>query len=180
MSFWGEKLGTTAPPAPPRQVVNPNYVPRGMDATDQGVQRAVNDYVSRLPGQQMAPHIQPNQFPQQQQYQYQPDPLDPDGPLKLAIRTWQGGPGRQETERVGACPQCGSNNFFSRSTDQNGQPLRMAPAPECWECGYPRGQGVLAGAAATQGPAQASRQGANPGQAYGSQNQLAASIFSQK
>lgn len=143
------------------------------------MQRAVNDYVSRLPGQQMAPPtMQPSQF--QQQQQYQPDPLDPTGDFKMAVRSWQGGAGAQETARTGACPACGSNNFFSRSTDQNGQPLRMAPAPECWECGYPRGQGVLAGTAAQQGPAMASRQGANPGQAYGSQNELAPSIFSQK
>lgn len=177
MSFWGEKLGSAPPPAP-RQVINPNYVPRGMDPTDAGVQRAVNDYVSRMPGRQMAPPVvQPSQFTQPPPG-YQPDPLDPDAEFKMAVRTWQGGQGRKETETYGSCPACGSNNFFSRSTDGNGVPLRMAPAPECWECGYPRGQGVLAGAAAQQGPAMASRQGSNPGQAYGSSGELAPSIFS--
>lgn len=177
MSFWGEKLGP-APPPPAQPRYNPNYVPRGMGSDDQSMQRAVNDYVSRLPGQQMNPQQPP--APQQQQQQYQPDPLDPTGDFKMAVRSWQGGQGRQETERTGTCPACGSNNFFSRSTDGNGMPLRMAPAPECWECGYPRGQGVLAGAAAKQGPAMASRQGANPGQAYGSQNELGPSVFSHK
>jgi hypothetical protein len=178
MSFWANKLGTTAPPAAPRQVINPNYVPRGMGSDTQTIQRAVNDYVSRLPGQTMAPPGTPP--PLYQQQQYQADPLDPTGDFKMAVRNWQGGQGRKETETYGGCPACGSNNFFSRSTDLNGMPLRIAPAPECWECGYPRGQGVLAGAAAQQGPAQASRQGSNPGQAYGSQNELGPSVFSQK
>lgn len=187
MGFWDRKLGPTTPPAPASApVYAPNDLPRGMDSDHQAIQRAVNDYMSRLPGQQFQQVVPGRQQQQpltpQQQYaqQYQPDPLDPDAQFKMAVRTWQGGPGKQETARVGSCPQCGSNNFFSRSTDQNGMPLRMPPAPECWECGYPRGQGVLAGTAATEGPRMAARQGQNPGQAYGSQNELRPSIFANK
>jgi len=176
-SFWGEKLGT-APPPPPRQVINPNYVPRGMGNDDQSMQRAVNDYVSRLPGAQMNPQLQPSQF--QQQPQYQPDPLDPEGEFKYAVRSWQGREGAQETARIGACPHCGSNNYFARSTGsvintQSG--TSASPRPECFECGYPTTQGALgnnhanAGAA---GPAVAARQGATPSAPMGSIARLSA------
>lgn len=175
MSFWGEKLGT-APPPPPRQVVNPNYVPRGMDATDQGMQRAVNDYVSRLPGQTMAPQQYQQQVPVAMQQQWQPNPQGDKVGDVLPIWQWQGKEGAAETAKTGNCPNCNSTNYFSRSSGsvintQSG--TQATPAPECFECGYPRQQGAL-GMAHVEGPAMASRQGATPNAPQGSIARLAA------
>ena len=176
MSFWGEKLGP-APPAAPRQVVNPNYVPRGMDATDQGMQRAVNDYVSRLPGQQYNQQQVAPQVPSAMAgSQWQPNPNGDKVSDVLPIWQWQGNEGAQETAKIGNCPHCGSTNYFSRSTGsvintQSG--TSASPRPECFECGYPNSQGML-GSAHVEGPAMASRQGATPNAPQGSIARLAA------
>jgi hypothetical protein len=167
-SFWGEKLGT-APPPPPRQVFNPNYVPRGMGSDDQSMQRAVNDYVSRLPGQQMNP--QPPPPAAMQGAQWQANSTNPTHVSDvLPIWQWQGKEGAAETARIGVCPHCGSTNYFSRSSGtviNTNSGTSAAPAPECFECGYPRTQGVL-GSAHIEGPSLAARQGSSPSAPMGS------------
>lgn len=50
-----------------------------------------------------------------------------------------------------SCPECGGNNFFSRA---QGIVRGPAPAPQCFDCGYPlvqsgSGAGSLSGAAAS-------------------------------
>ena len=167
MSFWGNKLGAPAPPAQPQPRYGPDVLPRGVGGDSQSMQRAVNDYVSRLPGSTYAP---PASVGVQQQQTWQPKSAA-ENPTNVAdvlpIWQWSGDPrgGAGETAKIGACPNCHSNNYFSRSTGsvvntQSGQ--MVAPAPECFECGYPRTQGGLSGASNTTGPAMAARQGATP------------------
>jgi hypothetical protein len=164
MSFWGNKLGSAPPPAP-QQRYGSDVLPRGMGSDQQSVQRAVNDYVSRLPGQQYAPN--PVSTPLTgTQWQPKSAAENPQNVSDvLPIWHWQGKEGAAETQRIGACPNCHSNNYFSRSTGSQintntGQ--MVPPAPECFECGYPRQQGALAGSAAIEGPAAAARQGNAP------------------
>lgn len=169
MSYWGKKLGAPPPPPPPQPRYAPNDLPRGMG---QDIQRAVNDYVARLPGTQYAPQVQ------QPQQQWQPKSAA-ENPKDVAdvlpIWHWQGDQraGAGETAKMGACPNCGSNNYFSRSTGsvintQSGQ--SAAPAPECFECGFPRQQGAL-GSAHIEGPSMAARQGQSPTPAIAAQMQ---------
>jgi hypothetical protein len=169
-SFWGNKLGTTAPP-PPQPVINPNYLPRGMGNTDQSRQRAVNDYASRMPGQYQAPQAPPPAAPLQGS-QWQQNTTDPTRVAEvLPIWQWQGKEGAAETARIGNCPSCGSTNFFSRSSGtviNTNSGTAASPAPECFECGYPRNQGIIAGTASTSDPAMAARQGAAPSAPLGS------------
>lgn len=179
MSFWGNKLGPVAPPpAAPQPRYTPDVLPRGMGGTDQSMQRAVNDYYGRLPGQTMAP---PGVVPQQFGVQPPPQGWQPksaaENPSNVAdvlpIWHWQGDMrgGAGETAMLGPCPHCGSNNYFSRSSGMGnvvntttGQ--MVPPTPECFECGYPRLQGAL-GTAHIEGPAMAARQGAAPAPAPG-------------
>lgn len=180
MSFWGNKLGPVAPPPPqqqPQQRYGSDVLPRGMGGGTNDMQRAVNDYVSRLPGQAMAPPgTLPTQFGVQQPQGWQPKSAA-ENPSNvsdvLPIWHWQGDPrgGAGETATLGPCPHCGSNNYFSRSSGMgnvvNTQTGAMVPpTPECFECGYPRLQGQL-GTATVTGPAHAARQGAAPAPAPG-------------
>lgn len=60
----------------------------------------------------------------------------------------------------GQCPECGSNNYFSRMYAENGTRLRNPPAPQCHDCGFPLVQsgsqgGALAGAKKTGNVTQA-------------------------
>jgi hypothetical protein len=168
VSYWGKKLGTPPPPAPPQQRYSAEVLPRGMGNDTQAIQRAVNDYVSRLPGSQYAPPSPPPVGGiQTSEWRPKSAAENPQNVSDvLPIWHWGGDPrgGAGETQRIGACPHCGSNNYFSRSqgTVLNSSSGQMVPpAPECWECGYPRTQGAL-GSAHIEGPAQASRQGASP------------------
>lgn len=151
---WGKKLGGEAP-APVPAPYGPGVMPRGMGNGDHA--QVIDHY---LGGQQF------------RQPSYQAQPLTPEpwrqnnnDPTKvsevLPIWQWQGNPrgGAKETAELGSCPNCGSPRFFSRS---NGNSVTtnhgvFYPAPECYDCGYPREQGILAGSAAKSGPAQAAR-----------------------
>ena len=55
---------------------------------------------------------------------------------KRRMWSWRGNPrgGLGETMNVGACPGCGSINYFSRA---GGVTRGPAPAPHCYDCGYP-------------------------------------------
>lgn len=172
MSFWGNKLGPTAPPPPPAPGPQyaPGVVPSGIPTDPGAQQRAVNDYVSRLPGhqyaQQQAPA--PQAFVQGAQWQPKSAAENPTNVSDvLPIWHWQGNPqgGAKDSATLGNCPHCGSTNYFSRAAGgavvntSTGQ--MVAPTPECFECGYPRQQGAL-GQAHIEGPAMAARQGEKP------------------
>jgi hypothetical protein len=156
----------------------PNTLPQGMGGTDQSRQRAVNDYVSRMPGAQYQAQVQAPQAPVMQGSQWQQNTTNPTNVADvLPIWQWQGKEGAAETARIGTCPNCHSTNYFARSSGtvintNNG--TSAAPAPECFECGYPRQQGAL-GQAHVEGPAMASRQGASPSAPMGSIARLALS-----
>ena len=139
-SWWGNKLGT------PTQRPQQNPVPQ---------QRSPQDYLAQHQQQQV-------QAPQQPYTP--PDPGDPYGHQK-GIWNWQGNlkGGLGETLSTGACPECGSNQYFSRAgsggvTTPNGV---VYPAPECFECGYPRLQGNLGVPVSVQGQVMSSRQPMN-------------------
>lgn len=55
---------------------------------------------------------------------------------KRRMWNWKGNPrgGLGETMKTGECPNCGSLNYFSRATGVTRGP---APAPHCYDCGYP-------------------------------------------
>ena len=171
MGFWDKKLGPMAPPppAPPARYA-PNDVPRGMGNDAAAQQRAVNDYVSRLPGQQYQQQVAPQAFVQGAQWQPKSAAENPTNVSDvLPIWHWQGNPqgGAKDTATLGNCPHCGPSNFFSRSngmgTLNQNTGMMVHPAPECFECGYPRNeQGLISGSAAIEGPAMAARQGTNP------------------
>ena len=171
-SYWAKKLGTPPPAAPPQPVqrYSPEVLPRGVGGDSQSIQRAVNDYVARRPGQ---PQQQPTPGYQPPAQEFVANTTNPTHVSDvLPIWQWQGSAkgGAGETQRVGACPECGSNNYFSRSSGavfniNSGK--QVMPAPECFECGYPRQQGAL-GQAHVEGPAMAARQGASPGMPAGS------------
>jgi len=55
----------------------------------------------------------------------------------IASNRWKGGEGARETRTTGHCPNCGSNNYFSRSADKKMTASgMMAPAPHCFACGH--------------------------------------------
>lgn len=78
---------------------------------------------------------------------------------------WRGNPrgGARDTAQLGNCPNCHGTRYFSRvGPDGSGRVTRsdgvtMDPAPECFECGYPRNQGSL-GVPAGSGGALPARQ----------------------
>lgn len=74
--------------------------------------------------QQQLPVTQ--QVPQQQQ---QPQVTMEN--LFDAMKFWKGGPAAKTDPDP--CPNCGSNQFFSRSTGSRRGP---PPAPHCYNCGY--------------------------------------------
>jgi hypothetical protein len=47
-----------------------------------------------------------------------------------AMKFWKGGPGAKTDPDP--CPNCGSNQYFSRAVGKRGPP----PAPHCYNCGY--------------------------------------------
>jgi hypothetical protein len=98
------------------------------------------------------PQARPQQYaqpmaPQQQQYVQQPQfqqlpvvqqmPQFPQAPPEVtianlfdAMKFWKGGPGAKTDPDP--CPNCGSNQYFSRAVSKRGP----APAPHCYNCGY--------------------------------------------
>ena len=90
--------------------------------------------------QQQAPNLPPGapQYQQQPLYaQPQPQPLDtsqirvtPENFMQVA-RFWKGGVAHQIDREP--CPQCGGNQYFSRT---NGRSRLPPPAPHCYNCGY--------------------------------------------
>lgn len=130
--------------------------------------RAINHYMT---GQNPNYQQQPTPYPQEQNEgiwtEQVPDVVDPETG-KLNWRRWGGDmrAGAGETARIGNCPECGSNQYFSRSNGDGGHMMSngvMAyPKPECFACGYPRQQGAIGTGAKIVGGAIASRQGAAP------------------
>lgn len=163
MSFWAKKLGPGAGEqqrgiSPQRSSIPAHLLPQGLSRPQQP------SYAPAMPQPPAAPYEG-----------WQPS-ADPHwvGEM-LPIWQWQGNPrgGAAETE---LCPDCGSSNYFSRASEakinQYGQ--RVLPAPECFNCGYPRQQLAL-GPAAVSGAAQASRQGQAPAAPPGSVGTLSSS-----
>lgn len=194
MGFWDKALGTGPTPQPP---YNPN-LPRRPE--QQHLQQPQFQPQAPPPGyQQPQPYQNPPQY--QAPVQGAPDPAYADfvpntvDPSKMSevlpIWGWhgnqkydhQGNPmgGAAESQASGNCPHCGSVQYFSRHngespgssagvTTANGV---VYPAPECFECGYPRIQGNLAAPPGQQGPVTvvgtgAARQGARPAMPPGS------------
>jgi hypothetical protein len=79
-----------------------------------------------------------NAYAQQQQLPYaQQVPVQPQAPPQVtmenlfqAMHFWKGGPGAKADPDP--CPNCGSNQYFSRAAGKRGP----APAPHCYNCGY--------------------------------------------
>lgn len=79
------------------------------------------------------------QQPQQQQLPVtQQVPHQPEAPQHVtmdnlfdAMKFWRGGPAAKTDPDP--CPNCGSNQFFSRSTGSRRGP---PPAPHCYNCGF--------------------------------------------
>jgi hypothetical protein len=162
---WAEKLGDQQPPPPPpvRSPYGTGVLPRGM-GSDQA--RVINDYMARrLP----PPQTVVQQQVQQEQWTPKPsDQADKVGEV-LPIWQWQGnarGAAGEEAEMGGGCPNCGSPRYFSRrngGTTVTTQRGVFYPAPECTDCGYPKEQGILAGAGiSSTGPAKAAKSGPAP------------------
>ena len=158
---WGKKLGGA--PSAPAPAPNPN-LPRGM-GVDHG--RVIDHYMENrqpAPGGYQQPWQQgqpPPPAPPPETYT-PPDPKDPMGHMRN-VWTFQGNfkdGAAKESSAMGNCPSCGSARFFSRAnggwsvTTDHGI---FYPAPECIDCGYPREQGMVAGASVTSAPAMASR-----------------------
>jgi hypothetical protein len=139
-NWWADKLGATPAAPAPREF-------------GQQLPQAVHHYAERIG----APVADP--LPAQQQLpidNYEPpEPGDPYAHRKN-IWKWRGNlqGGAKETAVLGNCPACGSARYFSRQcpetakTTQNGT---FYPAPECFECGYPRQQGTLSTSTITAG-----------------------------
>ena len=80
--------------------------------------------------------LQPQQYPQQQEFiQFQQQPAAPKVTIDNfwgAMQQWRGG----KAHKIDAepCPECGSNNYYSRTGEgaRRGPP----PAPHCFQCGY--------------------------------------------
>lgn len=61
----------------------------------------------------------------------------PDGKVDMVstAATWSGGKGNADAER---CPNCGKESMFGHTAAATGIVGRsMAPARQCYECGYP-------------------------------------------
>lgn len=78
------------------------------------------------------------------------------------MRAWGGTRAGQADEAT--CPSCGSFRFMSRQSPETGKITSSGqtvyPAPECFECGYPKHQGSLGAAAKPIGGSSPSRQDA--------------------
>lgn len=95
------------------------------------------------PQQQTWSNATTTQYPNVQQPQFQQLPYaqqvpqEPQAPPEVtmdnlfhAMKFWKGGPGAKADPNP--CPNCGSNQFFSRAAGKRGPP----PAPHCYNCGY--------------------------------------------
>ena len=97
-NYWAKKLGPppAPPPAPPQPRYGPDVPPRGMGSDPQSVQRAVNHYVSTLPGQSLSPQVAaPIQKPQPNGSQNLPAENPTNVADVLPIWQWQGRPERR-------------------------------------------------------------------------------------
>lgn len=153
MGFWDKKLGNAGPA--PRPAFDPGIMP------------------GRQPQYQQPPQYQApvQQGPDASYEGFVPNTTDPTKMSDvLPIWGYHGNPkgGAGETAVLGNCPNCSSPRFFSRRdggvfNSNTGQ--HVAPAPECFECGFPRIQGALGvslPAQAAVGPTSAARQGYAP------------------
>ena len=101
-------------------------------------QRVLQQYPQQQHYQPQAPQ-QYQQYPQQQPYppQYQQYPQPQQLPpvtienLFGAMGFWRGGKAHQIDREP--CPECGSNQYYSRSQGARRGP---PPAPHCYNCGY--------------------------------------------
>lgn len=136
MGWWDKKIG----PAVQAPRPNPN-LPRGVG------------YQPQQP--QYAPQYAPQQPLTAEELGYDPNTQVPAGE---AMRRWGG---TKQAQAEGSCPECGSPRFFSRAQGAKMGPGGMAaPAPECFDCGYPRQQGSVDSVVKVVGGSNASRQGA--------------------
>jgi hypothetical protein len=74
---------------------------------------------------------QPQARPQVQQYQAQSLPPVTMDNLYQAMGHWRGGKAHQIDSEP--CPECGSNQYYSRTDGKRRGP---PPAPHCYNCGY--------------------------------------------
>lgn len=102
--------------------------------------------MAQVRGQQVAPQqrqqYQPQQYqPYAPQPQYQPPPQyeqpQQRPPVTIAnlwdaMQVWNKGGQAHKIDRE-PCPQCGSNQFYSRTSGARRGP---PPAPHCYNCGY--------------------------------------------
>jgi hypothetical protein len=150
-NWWADKLGgAPARPAP-----------------------TVNNPAPRIPTGGFQPPVPFGaQFAPQGNLPPAPEPVDPGptinehGEISVTenIGRWKGS--REGLKETATCPSCGSIRYFSRQSAQTGKVSASGqtvyPAPECFECGYPREQGSLGAVAKVVGGGNASRQGAMP------------------
>lgn len=134
--WWSKKLGQQQAPAQQQ----PNY-PRPPAPPAPAYQPPV----SPVPEQ-----WQPGQGPPQPPAEGDPNSITVALQQDVRELPRQAVGNKQETQ---SCPGCGGRNFFSRTT---GVVRGPAPAPSCFDCGYPlvqsgSGLGSLAGAAASGG-----------------------------
>lgn len=98
--------------------------------------------ISPTPPTQPVVRFPPMQQPVQQQQQGRQELLNPDRAptenisMGEAIRLWKGGEAQRRDGGL-SCPDCGSNNVFSRTgRGANSMVNGAQPAPRCFECGW--------------------------------------------
>ena len=81
---------------------------------------------------------QPSYVQNQPQYDRGTQQVQPVQPEQVTVQNlyeaagqWRGGPGARANPDP--CPQCGSNQYFSRA---NGSKRGPSPAPHCYNCGF--------------------------------------------
>jgi hypothetical protein len=116
---FAQMRGEQAPPLQARSPQQYNYPQQYPQQPPQQPQYPVQGYP-----QQQAPG-----WPQQQQAPLQQPPVTIEN-LWGAMHQWRGGPAHKIDREP--CPQCGSNQYFSRAVSKHGPP----PAPHCYNCGY--------------------------------------------
>jgi hypothetical protein len=159
VGWWADKLnGDNQAPLRP----SPYAVPAG-----QATQAPPGYYPPQPFG---APNQQQGYLPPQPQVEqpFVPNTVDPTkvGEV-IPIWHWTGNQsgGAGETATVGNCPSCGSTRYFSRRNgggQMNKDGQIVPPAPECFECGYPKEQGNLGMPTQLTGATAPSRQGDTP------------------
>jgi hypothetical protein len=113
--WWAKKLGAQARQRPPTNAEwnQRPLVPQGsppLYAQPQGAEGAYAEQLARL--------------------QQQPERVTTENLFQMAGH-WQGGPAHKADPDP--CPECGSNQYFSRAAKFSRLP---PPAPHCYNCGF--------------------------------------------